>query len=119
MTTAHPCPHCNTIGGIAKATRDALTELRQLAANLNTAEQITRHVTLTAEQRQHVLTDRERRVLAGMAEGKGNAEIGRDLDITEDTVKTRARHMFRKLHARDRAHAVARGYQLGILGAAA
>jgi DNA-binding NarL/FixJ family response regulator len=51
-----------------------------------------------------------------MAEGKSNAEIGRDLYVSEDTVKTHARRLFRKLKARDRAHAVAVGFRTGALG---
>ena len=53
------------------------------------------------------LTERELQVLRGMADGKSNAEIGRELFVSEDTVKTHARRLFRKLGARDRAHAVA------------
>jgi len=54
--------------------------------------------------RRPLLTERELQVLHGMADGKSNAEIGRDLFVSEDTVKTHARRLFRKLHARDRAH---------------
>ncbi|MFS8522431.1 MAG: helix-turn-helix transcriptional regulator, partial [Micromonosporaceae bacterium] len=61
------------------------------------------------------LTEREVQVLRGMAEGKSNAEIGRDLYVAEDTVKTHARRLFRKLGARDRAHAVAVGFRAGVL----
>ncbi|HEY8473916.1 MAG TPA: response regulator transcription factor [Natronosporangium sp.] len=61
------------------------------------------------------LTERELQVLRGMAEGKSNAEIGRDLYVSEDTVKTHARRLFRKLKARDRAHAVAVGFRAGTL----
>jgi len=61
------------------------------------------------------LTERELQVLRGMAEGKSNAEIGRDLFVSEDTVKTHARRLFRKLRARDRAHAVAVGFRAGAL----
>ena len=46
-----------------------------------------------------------------MAEGKSNAEIGRELFVSEDTVKTHARRLFRKLGARDRAHAVAAAFR--------
>lgn len=63
----------------------------------------------------HPLTERELQVLRGMAEGKSNAEIGRDLYVSEDTVKTHARRLFRKLSARDRAHAVAVGFRSGAL----
>jgi DNA-binding NarL/FixJ family response regulator len=61
------------------------------------------------------LTERELQVLRGMADGKSNAEIGRDLYVSEDTVKTHARRLFRKLGARDRAHAVAVGFRSGTL----
>jgi DNA-binding NarL/FixJ family response regulator len=62
------------------------------------------------------LTERELQVLRGMADGKSNAEIGRELFVSEDTVKTHARRLFRKLGARDRAHAVASGFRLGLVG---
>jgi DNA-binding NarL/FixJ family response regulator len=51
------------------------------------------------------LTERERQVLDGMAAGKSNGEIGRQLYLSEDTVKTHARRLFRKLGAADRAQA--------------
>jgi DNA-binding NarL/FixJ family response regulator len=54
-------------------------------------------------------------VLHGMADGKSNAEIGRDLFVTEDTVKSHLRHLYGKLGVRQRAHAVALGYQRGYL----
>lgn len=65
--------------------------------------------------RRIMLTERETQVLLGMAEGKSNAEIGRDLFVSEDTVKTHARRLFRKLGARDRAHAVAAGFRAGLV----
>lgn len=61
------------------------------------------------------LTDREHQVLQRMALGKTNGDIGRELHLSEDTVKTHARRLFRTLGARDRANAVAIGYQRGIL----
>ncbi|MFK3981149.1 response regulator transcription factor [Micromonospora sp. NPDC050397] len=61
------------------------------------------------------LTERELQVLLGMADGKSNAEIGRELFVSEDTVKTHARRLFRKLGARDRAHAVAAGFRAGLV----
>ena len=42
-----------------------------------------------------------------MTEGKSNGEIGRELFLSEDTVKTHARRLFRKLGVNDRAQAVA------------
>ena len=65
--------------------------------------------------RRTALTERELQVLRGMAEGKSNAEIGRELFVSEDTVKTHARRLFRKLAARDRAHAVAAAFRAGLV----
>ncbi len=65
--------------------------------------------------RRLALTERELQVLRGMADGKSNAEIGRELFVSEDTVKTHARRLFRKLGARDRAHAVAAGFRSGLV----
>jgi len=61
------------------------------------------------------LTEREAQVLRAMADGKSNSEIGRELYVSEDTVKTHARRLFRKLGARDRAHAVAAGFRAGLV----
>lgn len=61
------------------------------------------------------LTDRELEVLSGMCEGQSNAEIGRALFLSEDTVKTHARRLFRKLGAADRAHAVAIALRRGLV----
>lgn len=68
-----------------------------------------------ATPRRGVLTERELQVLRGMSEGKSNAEIGRELFVSEDTVKTHARRLFRKLGARDRAHAVASAFRSGLV----
>jgi DNA-binding NarL/FixJ family response regulator len=65
--------------------------------------------------RRLTLTERELQVLRRMADGKSNAEIGRELYVSEDTVKTHARRLFRKLGARDRAHAVAAAFRQGLV----
>ncbi|MCA1656410.1 MAG: response regulator transcription factor, partial [Actinobacteria bacterium] len=61
------------------------------------------------------LSAREVQVLQAMATGKTNAEIGGSLFLSVDTVKTHAQRLYRKLEARDRAHAVARGFRLGLV----
>src|SRR6201996_1861981 len=61
------------------------------------------------------LTDRELQVLRGMSQGKSNGQIGRELYLSEDTVKTHARRLFRKLGVRDRAQAVAHGFRRGLV----
>lgn len=76
---------------------------------------------LSGEQRHDAgnLTEREFQVLGRMAAGMSNGEIGRALHLSEDTIKTHARRLFRRLGVRDRAHAVARGYETGLLGSSA
>jgi DNA-binding NarL/FixJ family response regulator len=61
------------------------------------------------------LTEREMQVLRGMAAGKSNAQIGRELYLSEDTIKTHARRLFRKMRVNDRAQAVASGFRLGFV----
>ena len=61
------------------------------------------------------LTGRELQVLERMSQGRSNSEIGEDLFLSEDTIKTHARRLFRKLDVNDRAHAVAEGFRRGIL----
>lgn len=61
------------------------------------------------------LTKREVEVLDGMSHGRSNAQIGADLFLSEDTVKTHARRLFRKLGASDRAQAVAIGLRRGLI----
>lgn len=61
------------------------------------------------------LTKREIEVLVGMSNGRSNAQIGAELFLSEDTVKTHARRLFRKLGANDRAQAVAIGLRGGLI----
>ncbi|WP_327353325.1 response regulator transcription factor [Streptomyces sp. NBC_01304] len=62
------------------------------------------------------LSGREREVLVLVAKGTSNREIARALFISEATVKTHLTHIFGKLGVKDRAAAVATGYEQGILG---
>ncbi|SSC24956.1 two component transcriptional regulator, LuxR family [Klenkia terrae] len=52
------------------------------------------------------LTRRESDVLDELIQGQSNRAIGRNLFISEDTVKSHVKAILRKLGARDRAHAV-------------
>ncbi|MBP0456980.1 response regulator [Streptomyces montanisoli] len=63
------------------------------------------------------LSAREREVLELVAKGSSNREIAKDLFISEATVKTHLTHLYAKLGVRDRAAAVAVGYDRHILGA--
>ena len=64
---------------------------------------------------QYKLSERETQVLDGMSRGLSNGEIGRELFLSEDTIKTHARRLFRKLRAADRAQAVAVGLRAGLI----
>ena len=61
------------------------------------------------------LSMREMQVLTGMSQGKSNAQIGRELYLSEDTIKTHARRLFRKMGVNDRAQAVASGFRWGLV----
>lgn len=63
------------------------------------------------------LTARELEVLAGVARGLSNAAVGRELFITEATVKTHLLRAFAKLGVDDRTHAVTVAMQRGLLPA--
>ncbi|MBU4214357.1 MAG: response regulator transcription factor [Actinobacteria bacterium] len=61
------------------------------------------------------LTARETEVLAGVARGLSNAAVGRELFITEATVKTHLMRAFAKLGVDDRTRAVTVAIERGIL----
>jgi DNA-binding NarL/FixJ family response regulator len=54
------------------------------------------------------LTEREADVLAGIAGGKTNAEIARDLGLSVKTVQNHVSHLLAKLQVRDRTQAALR-----------
>ena len=60
-----------------------------------------------------LLTDREREVLNLVAMGMGSTWIASTLGVSTSTVETHVRHCLLKLHARNRAHAIALGVRRG------
>ena len=63
------------------------------------------------------LSQRELEVLRSVASGNTNAQIAGALHISQATVKTHLLHIYDKLGVTDRAAAVARAYDSGILTA--
>jgi DNA-binding NarL/FixJ family response regulator len=61
------------------------------------------------------LTDREREVLALVAQGLSNPELAERLVISPLTAKTHVRNILRKLERRDRAALVALAYETGLV----
>ena len=61
------------------------------------------------------LTDRERAVLRGMVDGLSNSAIAARLALSEGTVKNHLTHIFQKLDVKDRAQAVRRAVEWGLL----
>ncbi|WP_353509105.1 response regulator transcription factor [Intrasporangium sp.] len=60
------------------------------------------------------LTTRELDVYRLITRGLSNAEIGRELFISETTVKTHVTRLLQKLDVRDRAQAIVLAYQSGL-----
>jgi len=61
------------------------------------------------------LTEREREVLRLLVLGRSNKEIGRDLQIAEDTVKTHVKHILAKLGVQSRTQAVLSAMRLKLV----
>jgi DNA-binding NarL/FixJ family response regulator len=60
------------------------------------------------------LTDREREILAFVADGRANPEIAHRLGISEKTVRNHVSNIFTKLAVADRAQAIVRARQAGL-----
>lgn len=63
------------------------------------------------------LTRREREIVRYVAIGCRNAEVGRELNISELTVKTHLNNIFQKLRLRDRVELAMYAVRMGIVGA--
>jgi DNA-binding NarL/FixJ family response regulator len=99
-------PRAQLLEAVRAAARGETVLAPSVAARL-----LTRLRTPPAE----ALTPREVQVLAGVARGLTNAEIGRELFIGEATVKTHLLRAFAKLGVDDRTRAVTVAMELGLL----
>ena len=61
------------------------------------------------------LTEREREILTRVAEGRSNAEVARDLFLSEQTVKYHLTSVYRKLGVEGRAGAIRFWFEYGLL----
>jgi DNA-binding NarL/FixJ family response regulator len=77
-------------------------------------ERFTRIPQPTPPKELEELTERELEVFRLIARGLSNAEIGRELYISDTTVKTHITHILQKLKLRDRVQAVVLAYQSGV-----
>jgi DNA-binding NarL/FixJ family response regulator len=61
------------------------------------------------------LSKREKEVLDCLAKGMTSAQVASQLFISENTVKTHVRHILEKLEASNRAEAVSKAIQIGLI----
>lgn len=67
------------------------------------------------EESAPVLTEREKEALRHVAQGLSNAAIGRQMHLSEATVKTHLLHAFAKLEVKDRTRAVTKAMELRLI----
>lgn len=62
-----------------------------------------------------VLSERELSVLKELTHGRSTREVADSLHLSEETIKTHLKSIFRKLEVRDRAEAVAEAFRRGLV----
>lgn len=87
------------------------------AVTTRVIRQFTRLPRPTAPKELQELSARELDVLRLIARGLSNGEIGKELYISETTVKTHVTHILQKLGLRDRVQAVVLAFQAGLFDA--
>ncbi len=95
---------------------ETIVEAVRCAARGESREQLARALHWREEvgERWESLTEREREVLALVAEGQSNKEIARTLDISEHTVETHVGNLLGKLQVANRTEAVAWIWRHGL-----
>lgn len=64
---------------------------------------------------QHALTDRELTVLQELADGNATRGVAEHIHVSEETVKTYLKNIYKKLDVRDRTEAVAEAFRRGLV----
>ena len=107
LKNAEPDDLHNTIIEVMKGNSIISPEMTEkVFASLRSARQ---------SRSQTILSDREVEVLNFMAKGLSTRQIAVSLFISENTVKTHIRHILEKLDANNRAQAVEKARELGII----
>jgi two-component system nitrate/nitrite response regulator NarL len=97
------------VDAVLRAARGQTVLPEELAAGL--ADQ----VRLRASTEVPVLSERERQVLEGFAQGKSIPELASELYLGVSTVKTHTQRLYQKLGVSDRAAVVAEAMRRGLL----
>lgn len=108
--------NAGAIGYVTKTVRRA--ELVAAIREVHQGNQVIGQVMagqMAAEKESGTVSRRELEVLGLVRQGFTNADIGRLLGISERTAKAHVSALLLKLQAADRAEAVARGFERGLL----
>jgi DNA-binding NarL/FixJ family response regulator len=93
---------------------DLAQALRTICTGRRYVDPALAQVMLNGAASKPALTPREAEVLAHVADGLSQAEIGERLSISPETVRTHVRKACERLNARTRTHAVATALRLGL-----
>jgi DNA-binding NarL/FixJ family response regulator len=69
----------------------------------------------TASRNGPALTRRQRQILQLFADGQTTAQVAAHLGLSAETIRTHTKAILARLAARDRAHAVAKGFRSGFI----
>lgn len=123
MPSGHtpPCSNFAAINGLETGREIAQCHpnTKSITPNPDSSDELF-DIALMAENRRSIatpLTYRETQVLSYIADGNTNKQIAHSLGISEQTIKNHISSIFFKLHAKDRAHAVALAMRNGWLSA--
>jgi two-component system, NarL family, response regulator NreC len=101
-------------GASREAVEQAIRDV--MAGNQVLDPRVTRGVFGKLSDREpNTLSDRELEVLQEVSRGKSTKEVAEALFLSEETVKTYLKQIFRKLEVRDRTEAVAEAFRRGLV----